>query len=813
MKEKLLRTLLFFVPLSLLFATVSLLLRLYEWWMLPGSSAASYEVTGMLYDLSFSCVLMVVVLILGLLVSLLHVPTGRIVMVSLYGILLLFSFGLVQYFTETHIPLSADLFGYTLQDIKTTMSASAGLNVGTMLFIVLYLGFYIGGVVWLMKKEIASNFSPRVAGIILTVIVLIAGLPIRPKREQFPQELHYNLTISKPRYFVDRAVVYLNENRELRSHQSFAADAYPFLHAVNYNDVLGHYLQPSSSLPNIVFVLVEGLGRDFTGPEAPWGGFTPFLDSLATKSLYWKNGLSNAGRTFGALPSVLGSLPYGKEGFMSYGTKMPDHQTILSLLKPYGYATHFFYGGNPNFDNQDIFLQYQGIDQMLNESNFPPEYTKSEGNTEGFTWGYADRDVLNCSLGMLKTNQVPRVDVYLTLSTHEPFRVPEEKFNAQFAHQLSSTAWSFEKKKEFNDYAQVFSCLLYTDNALREFFNHYRSRPEFDNTIFVITGDHRLIPVPQATRISRFHVPIMIYSPLLKEPHTFESIALHSDIAPSLLAYLSRNYQLTFPSQMPFISDGLTTGEVFGSSAHLALIRNKGEIGDYIDGDHFLSENRLFQIRPNLDLEPMNDTGLEKKLESDLLAFKARSVFACENNRLDKPATKSHLELFTLSDKDKTFITHEHLESLTPDQLFLKARELAFARNYDDSRSVLKLLLNQSPNYHDARILLARTFAWNSEYDTAKFFLKQVLSRAPGYDEAYNASIDIEYWQGHREEALALTEKGLRFNPGNADLLARKARSLWLLGKNKEAKTIVDEVLKTSPQHELALELHQKIRS
>jgi hypothetical protein len=43
-----------------------------------------------------------------------------------------------------------------------------------------------------------------------------------------------------------------------------------------------------------------------------YGGFT-YLDSLIPKSLYWENFVSNAGRTFGALPSILGSLPYEKD--------------------------------------------------------------------------------------------------------------------------------------------------------------------------------------------------------------------------------------------------------------------------------------------------------------------------------------------------------------------------------------------------------------------------------------------------------------------------------------------------------------------
>jgi len=64
------------------------------------------------------------------------------------------------------------------------------------------------------------------------------------------------------------------------------------------------------------------------GEGAEYGGFTPYLDSLTTKSLYWENFLSNTGRTFGVLPSLLGSLPFGKSGFM----ELEDFQINLPFL-------------------------------------------------------------------------------------------------------------------------------------------------------------------------------------------------------------------------------------------------------------------------------------------------------------------------------------------------------------------------------------------------------------------------------------------------------------------------------------------------
>ena len=45
----------------------------------------------------------------------------------------------------------------------------------------------------------------------------------------------------------------------------------------------------------------------------------------------------------------------------------------------------------------------------------------------------------------------------------------------------------------------------------------YAKRPEYNNTIFIITGDHRLIPIVQKDKLCRFHVAVFNFSPMLKK--------------------------------------------------------------------------------------------------------------------------------------------------------------------------------------------------------------------------------------------------------------------------------------------------------
>lgn len=807
MKEKAIIMIRFLAPLALLFAVVFTGLRVYEFVLLSSlDKVHRLEALGFLYDWPFACDLVVITSFIGILVGLISTKAGKIASIVLYGFILISSFLIIQYFSVTHVPLSADLFGYSIDDIKTTVSSSGGIDFSGIISLLIYISIFIVGCIFIWKN-ISNKISLRGAQIVLGVIMFISFIPVKPAPENFKEDVHYNLVVNKPEYFLNRSITYFRESSSL----DLSGSGYPFLHEIKYRDVLGSHLNNASDKPNLVFLFIEGLGKDFTGPQAVYGGFTPFLDSLTTKSLYWKNALSNTGRTFGVLPSALGSLPYGKDGFMGYGIDMPDHQTLISLLKDKSYAANYFYGGSPNFDNQDIFLQYQGVDYMLSETNFPLSYEKAAANAEGFSWGYADRDVLNYSLEVLnERNTSPRIDVYLTLSTHEPFISPDEKFNAQFQQMLNASTADESTKSTLTEYSGVFTCLLYTDDALRQFFEKYKKRPEFEKTIFVITGDHRLIPVPQATKLSRFRVPLIIYSPLIKQPKTFESIVNHADITPALLGFLQNNYEMQFPASMPFISENLDTATVFSSRADVAMMRNKGEVNDYMFGEYFLSDGVVYEISSSMDIEPVKNDSVGRIMTEKLRSFKTKSLIACERNLLDKGGSGKRLKLFKFTDREKEYIEDQNLAGLKPDEAFKKGQELAFAKNYDQSRIVLRYLLNKSPNYHDARILLGRTFAWNSGYDSAKSFYDEVLKRSPSYDDAYSAYSDVDYWEGDIEHSLAMCEEGLKSNPTNIELKARKARALLALGRKSEAYELSQQVLKESPAQEVALDVNKR---
>ncbi len=436
--------------------------------------------------------------------------------------------GLIYYFSVALVPLGADLFGYSWAEVEHTLSISNNFN---WLIMLLVCGVIIG------LRSLSKLFSrARFSAVLLSGFTFLLGISLflssGPGAKAYPSDMEFYLVNNKLNYFLtksyqywyqngddneDHMAYYLNDEQQDAYTFKYITNEYPFLHQAKPNNVLGSFFKLDSvQKPNVVFVVVESLGRAYSGENAYLGSFTPFLDSLSNHGLYFQNFLSTSGRTFGVLPGLFGALPFAEKGFMQQGDKMPQHLSLISILKKQGYQTGFYYGGAAHFDQMDAFLKKQEIDYILEEKDFGPGYEKLPATQQGrFSWGYGDRELFRKSLTLMSSTTKPRLDIYLTIATHDPFLIPDQKTYIQRAEQRFIILKLTEtQKQEHRKYMKQYSALIYTDDAIRYFIREYSRRPDFKNTIFVFTGDHRMPEIPVASKIDRFHVPLLIYSRL-----------------------------------------------------------------------------------------------------------------------------------------------------------------------------------------------------------------------------------------------------------------------------------------------------------
>ena len=402
---------------------------------------------GLLKDISFILQTGIIAFAIFFTIYIFHRRTARIFLIILSVLLLIIQVALSQYFTTTLVPLGADVWGYSWNDIKLTVGA-AGIKISMILIFVAFIALTIAALIYIPRKIKVNNTW---AFFLFTALILGIGFGVENRVNKLMpgQEYSNNLSINKSYFFYSATLdhffpakvnqdIYTDtysgdfnsdektETNTIATHHYIDEQEYPFLHTIDSSaDVLSPFFNKGATPPNIVIVLVEGLGRAFTNKGAYLGNFTPFIDSLAEKSLYWENFLSEGGRTFAVLPSFMGSLPFAKNGFNELGDRMPQHLSLLSLLKYNGYNTSFYYGGESQFDFMSTYMRKNNIDAINDEPTYPSGYTKMPASSSGFSWGYGDKELFRRYFETKQNPTQPFASVVLTVSTHSPFFVNE----------------------------------------------------------------------------------------------------------------------------------------------------------------------------------------------------------------------------------------------------------------------------------------------------------------------------------------------------------------------------------------------------
>ncbi|HVI25488.1 MAG TPA: LTA synthase family protein [Xanthomonadaceae bacterium] len=550
----------------------------------------------------------------------------------LFSLWLLARIALEQFYLAARVPLGAELFGYSLAELRTTVGAGARTDALAL------AGWIVPpALLWLALWPLArwQPRPPRAFAFALPLTCALAWLPpLQPAAADWPREDAYALALDKPAYFVAENLRWLRGRAAptpapaaiASAHAAEPADPrHPFLHEDRTPDVLGPLFADGDKPPHLVFVIVEGLGRSFSGPDARLGSFTPFLDELAQRSLYFDNFLANQGRTFAVLPSLFGSLPFGPEGFAALGERMPPHAGLLSLLGAQGYRTRFYTGTDADFDNERLYLARQGVQRIVDIHDFHG-YPRSPGGES--SWGYADGELIRRVLADGAPDaDAPTLRVIQTISMHTPYAFPgQAAYRARFEQRLDTLGIAGEARAAHEAFAPIYESVLYADDALRAFFEAEARTPAYANTIYVVTGDHRLPELPMADRIERYHVPLLIHSPLLKQPRRVRAVSSHLDVAPSLLAFLAHRHGLKRPARATWVGRGLDLSPTFRNVHDIPLKQSKTLLTDFVSGTWYLNRGQLYALSDGLAIEPANDPATAEQVETRFAAFRAANA-------------------------------------------------------------------------------------------------------------------------------------------------------------------------------------------
>ena len=610
-------------------------------------------------------------------------------LIFIYAITSIF---LTEYFCNLTMPLDHVIFAYSVEGLKGAVESSSSLSIAPIFYFVISLALCII-ISKLWKKAKINNIFAYTILLISLIVAISFNYGNIIRNERFTKtHAKFILATNQVSYSFTKIYDYLNKKdfvdtefemieKATESHQrlnnqfKYPYKDYPFYRRADYQDVLGPFLNKTENgeAPNFVFIIVESFGQSLTGVENPTISFTPFIDSLKNESLYWKNCLSSTERTFGVLPAIFASTPHGKKGFAHRYNTMPPHNSLLKDLKKNNYDISYYYGCYRDIDRYDNFLKANKINNI-----FIPEQGSIDDATytlmrENNRWGLDDKELFDIVINDRKSSNSdkPFADIIMTLSTHEPFIILEgqEKYEQKAKMILeNSTTVSAKEKSLISKNINNFACFLYMDECVKNLIEEYKSMPEYENTIFVITGDHRMGMLSTGNVLRSFNVPLLIHSPLLKENKQMDAVVSHYDITPTINAYLSKNYDYQVDEYCHWLGTSLDTVKVFRSKVNQAFMLNNRDVVDYLHDEYFLCRSRLYTIDSNLCLTTVDNPDLHKKLKKELDDYNLISAYALETNFLNSESDANFIDIAEYHfDIDNT--TDRIYKNLTVDSL------------------------------------------------------------------------------------------------------------------------------------------------
>lgn len=268
---------------------------------------------------------------------------------------------------------------------------------------------------------------------------------------------------------------------------------------------------------NIVLFVLESFSNEQLN-KSPSNSFTPFFDSLKNRSTVATNCYQNGGESVKGIVSILASTP----PFLDEPIFVSNYNTIQfngigTLLKKEGYSTNFFLGAEYDHFNFAKLCKMVGMEHYYSKEDF-----KTAGKDDG-NWGIYDEYFFDFFSQVTDTIRQPFFNVLYNISSHPPFKIPENR-RAQFSKGTPQE-----------------NAISYVDFCFAELFNKIRTKEWFRNSIFVFISDHTLLLDPGISSgddLERMNIPFLVHDPSDTAAATKIEITQQLDVVPTILDIL-----------------------------------------------------------------------------------------------------------------------------------------------------------------------------------------------------------------------------------------------------------------------------------
>lgn len=329
---------------------------------------------------------------------------------------------------------------------------------------------------------------------------------------------------------------------------------------------------------NLIVVQIESLQNDFIGESYEGQEILPNLNALIqSDTFYFSNYYQQLGKgnTSDAEFVSLNSLYPITTGNAYNVYEKNEFYGLPWIMKEHGYTATSYHGYEASFWNRENIYPYLGFDQ----SYFEDDYIMGEK----IVFGLDDEDFFNQSIPLMKKVEGKRFDFMVTLSSHKPFDLPDDK---------KKIILNDEDQNYFGRYVQSIN---YVDSVIGNFIDQLKSEGLYDNSIIVFYGDHYGIGVEDNDAIESLesflgseytyedmmNIPLVVHIPGLGISEEYEITGGQVDLLPTILNLMGiRNEYLTFGRDLLNNEEGFVASQTFM------------EKGSFIDNDYVFEISR-----------------------------------------------------------------------------------------------------------------------------------------------------------------------------------------------------------------------------
>ncbi|HEX3030366.1 MAG TPA: LTA synthase family protein, partial [Clostridia bacterium] len=290
----------------------------------------------------------------------------------------------------------------------------------------------------------------------------------------------------------------------------------------------GNSLNGIAKGKNLIILQSEALQSFLINLKVNGVEVTPNINKLMKESVSFSNFYYQAarGKTSDAELLCNASLYPITDGSVYFKYPTRAYHSIANVLRDAGYAANSYHAYDPSFYNRTVAHRSLGFEKFYSKSDF--KIDQIEG------WGLSDESFYRQVLDKLDKSK-PSYSFLISLSSHYPFNQYQD-----FSFDVGSL-----NKTLLGNYIKAEN---YADKCVGVLIDELKKRGLYDNTVFVLYGDHYGIPLDVGKPLLKYlnlpdnelewaklqKVPFIIHYPGLKNGETMSITGGQIDILPTL---------------------------------------------------------------------------------------------------------------------------------------------------------------------------------------------------------------------------------------------------------------------------------------